>query len=52
MNMPNYHKTKKKLGWSQLCYISQELNLSTYPVVIKKRTLQRAAVYAIKFRME
>ena len=33
-------------------YISQELNLSTYTVVMKKGKLQHAAVYDIKFGME
>ena len=32
-------------AWCQLCYISQELILFTYTVVIKKGKLQHAAVY-------
>ena len=32
-------------AWCQLCYISQELILFTYAVVIKKGKLQHAAVY-------
>ena len=39
-------------AWCQLCYISQELILVTYTVVIKKGKLQHAAVYDVKFRME
>ena len=38
--------------WSVICYISQELNLSTNTVVLKQRKLQDAAVYDIKFRIE
>ena len=37
--------------WSLLCYIYQELSLSTNSVVLKQGKLQRAAVYIIKFRM-
>ena len=37
--------------WSLLCYISQELSLSTNNVVLKQGKLQHAAVYIIKFRM-
>ena len=39
-------------AWSVICYISQELNLSTNTVVLKQRKLQHAAVYNIKFRIE
>ena len=40
------------INQNQLCYISQELNLSTYTVVIKQGKLQHAAVYDLKFRMD
>ena len=36
---------KSILAWNQLCYISQELHLSTYTVVIKQEKLQHAASY-------
>ena len=39
-------------AWCQLCYISQELILFIYIVVIKKGKLQHAAVCDVKFRME
>ena len=38
-------KLPKTMGSCQLCYISQELILFTYTVVIKKGKLQHAAVY-------
>ena len=47
--MLNYQKL---CAWCQLCYISQELILFTYTVVIKRGKLQHAAVYDAKFRME
>jgi len=40
------------INQNQLCYISQELNLSTYTVVIKQGKPQHAAVYDLKFRMD
>ena len=42
---------KKLWTWSLLCYIYQELSLSTNTVVLKQGKLQHAAVYIIKFRM-
>ena len=39
--------------WSLLCYVSQELGLSTDTVILKQgKFLQHAAVYIIKFRMK
>ena len=49
MQMLSYQKL---WAWCQLCYISQELILFTYTVVIKKGKLQQAAVYDATFRME
>ena len=43
--------TLRDWTWSLLCYIYQELTLSTNTVVLKQGKLQHAAVYIIKFRM-
>ena len=43
--------TKGIIVLSLLCYISQELSLSTNPVVLKQGKLQHDAVYIMKFRM-
>ena len=40
------------MGLESPSLISEELNLSTYSVVIKQGKLQHAAVYDIIFRME
>ena len=46
-------KLPRLWAWCQLCYISQELILFTYTVVIKKKGKpQHAAVYDVKFRIE